>query len=130
MARTADQIFNLLEPGTIVQHFKRTLPHIDKLFGLYRIIGIAKVEAERDKHVVVYRSLSNNQLWTRPVEDFISEVPETYKLNGDFGKYRFEIFKGSDEEIAEVTTLMSQNIPSMEYPLKKGDCNGTSEEKN
>ena len=99
------------------------------MFGLYQIIGIAKIEAERDKHVVVYKSLSNNQLWTRPIEDFISEVPEKYKFNKNFGKYRFEVFKGSDEEVVEVTTLLNQNFSMNNYPSKAGDNCGTSKEK-
>ena len=55
--------------------------------------------------------------------------------DGEGGKREFDNFESysfasTNEEIAEVTTLMSQNIPSMEYPLKRGDCDGTSEEKN
>lgn len=101
------------------------------MFGLYKILGVAKIEANKDEHVVVYQSLSNKQLWTRPVWEFISEVPDKYMKDPfHYQKYRFEIFKGSEEEVTEITTLLNQNISTYKYRSKEGDNCGSSEEKN
>ena len=124
--RTVDQILNLLEPNTIVQHFKRQMPHTEPMFGLYKIIGVAKTEENPKDHVVVYQSLLNRQIWTRPVQEFISETPKKYVTTFN-QKYRFEIFTGSEQEVAEITTLLSQNIT---YPSKVGECYGSQEKKN
>jgi hypothetical protein len=42
--------------------------------GEYRVIGIARVEASPDQLVVVYRSLDNDQFWTRPLDSFAGTV--------------------------------------------------------
>lgn len=42
--------------------------------GLYDVIGVARVEADPDQSVVVYRAVVDGTLWTRPVESFTSTV--------------------------------------------------------
>ena len=42
--------------------------------GRYYVDGVARVEADPDQMVVVYRALSDGTLWTRPIESFTGTV--------------------------------------------------------
>lgn len=53
-----------LPPGRY-RHFKG---------GLYDVIGVARLEADRDQCVVVYRSVADGTMWVRPFESFTSTV--------------------------------------------------------
>jgi len=84
-------------PGTIVQHFKRTL--LDEntlkkqpLMYLYEIIGSA-TDTETEAEVMVYRALyGTRQMYVRPLEMFLSPVDrEKYPNAGQI--YRFETVK-------------------------------------
>ena len=71
-----------LEPGDIVQHFKReTLdgPAFAENRYLYRIIGVA-THSETGEQMMVYQPLYEGQgMYVRPLEMFLGEV--------DHGKY-------------------------------------------
>ena len=91
----------ILEPGTIVQHFKRELiPKKDRKFNdkyLYRVIRVA-LDTTTNKKIVVYDALYENEeadfiLFTRPLEEFMSEVDKT-KYPNIKSKYRFTKYIG------------------------------------
>lgn len=50
----------------VVRHYKRG--------ALYLVLGVARIEATPDQEVVVYQSLVEDQLWTRPLADFLATV--------------------------------------------------------
>lgn len=52
------------QPGDIVQHFKG---------GFYKIIAIG-INTETEEKMVVYQSLKDQRVWTRPYDMFISKV--------------------------------------------------------
>ena len=70
---------NVIEKFPIYRHFKG---------GFYTILTLATVEKTGDT-VVVYKSLQDGQVWTRPTEDFHGEVPEG-RDNPTGQKHRFE----------------------------------------
>ena len=59
--------------------------------GLYLVLDIA-FDSETKEEVVVYRSLSNNTLWVRPLTMFLSEVDHE-KYPEVLQKYRFELIE-------------------------------------
>lgn len=84
-------------PGTIVQHFKRTLLTDEELrtkpmMYLYEIVGCA-MDTESEKDVMVYRALyGSRQLYVRPMVMFLSAV-DRQKYPAVKQEYRFEIVK-------------------------------------
>ena len=65
----------------IFRHFKG---------GYYVVLYTATIEADRDaEQVVVYQSLQDGRVWTRPISSFQELVPED-KPNPTGQKYRFE----------------------------------------
>ena len=82
-------------PGTIVQHFKRTMLSAEELakqplMYLYEIIGCA-MDTETEEDVMVYRALyGSRQIYVRPMVMFISAV-DHQKYPGVKQEYRFEI---------------------------------------
>ena len=84
-------------PGTIVQHFKRTLLTDEELKNnpmiyLYEIVGCA-MDTESEKDVMVYRALyGNHQMYARPMVMFLSAV-DRQKYPTVKQEYRFEIVK-------------------------------------
>ena len=85
----------ILNPGDIVQHFKReTLPKNDKEKNiyLYKIIGIAEHTETKEK-VVVYQSLYGDfGMYVRPYDMFIGKV-DKQKYPDIKQEYRFEKVK-------------------------------------
>lgn len=81
-------------PGTIVQHFKRTLLTPDQLQAepekyTYEIIGVAQ-ETETDVWLMVYRArYGDKRLYARPLELFLSETDREKYPQVTQG-YRFE----------------------------------------
>ena len=70
-----------LKIGGIYKHFKG---------DYYLVEGVVKDSEEKKDHVL-YRSLyGNGQLWTRPIEMFLSEVDHE-KYPEIKQKYRFEL---------------------------------------
>ena len=59
--------------------------------GLYLVLDIA-FDSETKEEVVVYRSLSNNTLWVRPLTMFLSEVDHE-KYPEVLQKYRVELIE-------------------------------------
>ena len=85
----------ILNPGDIVQHFKReTLSKNDKEKNiyLYKIIGIAEHTETKEK-VVVYQSLYGDfGMYVRPYDMFIGKVDKQKYPDIKQG-YRFEKVK-------------------------------------
>ena len=85
----------ILNPGDIVQHFKReTLFKNDKEKNiyLYKIIGIAEHTETKEK-VVVYQSLYGDfGMYVRPYDMFIGKV-DKQKYPDIKQEYRFEKVK-------------------------------------
>lgn len=85
----------ILNPGDIVQHFKReTLPKNDKEKNiyLYKIIGIAEHTETKEK-VVVYQSLYGDfGMYVRPYDMFVGKV-DKQKYPDIKQEYRFEKVK-------------------------------------
>lgn len=70
-----------IDTMNIYRHFKG---------GYYIVQAIATVEADRNgEQVVIYQSLQDGRVWTRPVYSFIEPVPED-KPNPTGQKLRFE----------------------------------------
>ena len=72
-------------PGEVWQHYKTK--------GEYEILGIGKLQVKIEsldmKECVLYRTLSDEKLWARPLEDFIEEVSlENGELVPRFSKVR------------------------------------------
>lgn len=86
---------NELNPGVIVQHFKRRLlppeQRAESLKYLYEIIGTAQ-HTETDETLVIYKALYNGLIYARPLDMFLSETDRT-KYPEAQQKYRFEIIK-------------------------------------
>lgn len=80
----------------IVRHFKRETVSDLSTEYLYLVVGEA-IDTVTDKSVVVYRALYGDKLlYTRPVEEFESEVDKE-KYPNIKQKYRFERIGGSNE---------------------------------
>lgn len=86
----------ILEPGTIVQHFKRegVSKDIRELSDqyLYRVIGVALDTTTKNK-VVVYQALYDVKnvecsLFVRPLDEFMSTIDKTRYPNIQ-SEYRF-----------------------------------------
>ena len=88
----SNRIETLLQPGTIVSHFKRDAADWpDPMQYLYEIIGIAK-HSETREELVVYRALyGDGGLYCRPKEMFLSPVDRDKYPNAK-QQYRFEFF--------------------------------------
>ena len=61
------------QPGDTVQHFKG---------GFYKIIAIG-INTETEEKMVVYQSLKDQRVWTRPYDMFISKVDREKYPNAD-----------------------------------------------
>lgn len=59
--------------GGLYRHYKG---------GWYRVQAIARVEAEPEKQVVIYRSLTDGEVWSRPLENFagLVQLPDGQKV--------------------------------------------------
>lgn len=85
--------------GDIVRHFKwDRLSSDDRAAHKYEYEVICEVQNTEDHSVsVIYRSLFDNQVWSRPAESFYSEVDKNKYPNAT-QQYRFE--KISDSAIS------------------------------
>jgi hypothetical protein len=81
-----------LQPGDIVQHFKREMLSDEERAGrkyLYEIIGVA-YHSETMEEMMVYRPLYGDMnMFVRPLEMFLGEVDHE-KYPDVRQKYRFE----------------------------------------
>ena len=55
----------MLRQGGVFRHYKG---------GCYKVLGVASVEARPAEEVVVYQSLADGRIWTRPVENFLESL--------------------------------------------------------
>lgn len=73
--------FNKQYKNKIVRHFK----------GKYYFVVDIALDTESLEPVVIYRALyGDNKLWTRPLNEFVSLVPDKYK-NEYKQELRFEV---------------------------------------
>ena len=81
----------LVKPGTIVSHFKRSMAYItEPNLYLYKVIGVAE-NTETEEKLVIYRALYGDcELYARPYDMFVSKVDKTKYPNAK-QEYRFEI---------------------------------------
>lgn len=86
---------NRLNPGDIVQHFKRELLTEKERTGnmyLYEIVGVA-IHSETREPMMVYKPLyDDGGMYVRPLAMFLSEVDHK-KYPSVKQKYRFELIK-------------------------------------
>lgn len=89
----------LLVPGTIVSHFKRSMTDSSDPFQyLYKIIGVAR-HSETMEELVVYEALYGSKgLFCRPLEMFLSPVDRD-KYPESQQTYRFEYYRTCLEEL-------------------------------
>lgn len=89
--------------GDIIRHFKwYRLSAADKALHKYEYEYLGEVQNTEDHSVcVIYRSLFDNQLWSRPIESFYSEVDKT-KYPDTMQRYRFETMT-LDEAVTATT---------------------------
>lgn len=59
--------------------------------GMYIVLHTATDEATGDI-LVIYQSLKNNRIWSRPIDVFLSDVPKD-RENSTGQKKRFELYK-------------------------------------
>lgn len=71
-----------VKPGQIYKHFKGTI---------HKIVCIA-LDSETQEKVVVYTHESDGEIWTRPLNMFLSEV-DHQKYPEVTQKYRFELIE-------------------------------------
>ena len=84
----------MILPFRIYRHFKG---------NLYLVTSIAITASELEP-TVVYMSLSgDNQVWTRAMSEFESEVPEG-KENPTGQRYRFELVKDARNTLSQCST--------------------------
>lgn len=83
-----------MQVSSIYRHFKG---------GYYIVHSVARVESNRDEEVVVYQSLQDGQVWTRPVSSFLEPVPED-KPNPTGQKLRFERISNFNNQLSAVPT--------------------------
>ncbi|MBR1797410.1 MAG: DUF1653 domain-containing protein [Clostridiales bacterium] len=82
----------IVEPGTIVQHFKREMESEGNMY-LYEVVGVAH-HSETDESLVVYKALyGEGKMCARPIDMFLSEVDHE-KYPEVKQKYRFEVYEG------------------------------------
>lgn len=78
--------------GMIVKHFKRELVSEDSNEYLYEVLGNAK-HTETGETLVIYKALYEpNEIYARPLKDFMSKVDKT-KYPNIKQEYRFEEYK-------------------------------------
>lgn len=97
-------LFN--ETPVIYRHFKG---------GYYLVLGVATEEATGE-HTVIYQSLKDGRVWTRPYEVFNEEVPKD-KVNPTNQKLRFEKVKDFSNPLDTVSTEKL-----VEELLRREDC--------
>lgn len=72
-------IDNQLELGDTFEHFKG---------GHYRIVAFAK-DTENQDTLVIYKNVSNEELWARPLSIFLSHVHREHYVGPRFIKLLF-----------------------------------------
>lgn len=67
--------------GEVWQHYKTK--------GEYEIVGIGKLQVKAEdldmKDCVIYKAISDEKLWCRPVEDFVEQV--THETEGSVSRF-------------------------------------------
>lgn len=86
-----------IKPNTIVRHFKG---------NYYIVIGISHSTDNPKDLCVVYQSLdSTDYIWSRPLEEFMSLIPEkSLKENVTGQEYRFEVITNLNRPLTEAST--------------------------
>lgn len=86
-----------IKPNTIVRHFKGSY---------YIVIGISHSTDNPKDLCVVYQSLdSTDYIWSRPLEEFMSLIPEkSIKENVTGQEYRFEVITNLNRPLTEAST--------------------------
>lgn len=92
---------------SIYRHFKG---------GYYIVHALATVESNRDEQVVVYQSLQDGRMWTRPLSVFQEPVPED-KENPTGQKFRFERVSNFNNQLNLIPTDKLMN-----ELLRRSDC--------
>ena len=97
-----------MQLSSIYRHFKG---------GYYIVHSIARLEQNMDEEVVVYQSLQDGQVWTRPVSSFLEPVPED-KPNPTGQKMRFEKVTDFNNQLNLIPTdkLMSELLSRVDCP--------------
>ena len=106
----------MIVPFQIYRHFKG---------NLYLVISVALTESELEP-TVVYMSLNgDSQVWTRPLSDFESLVPED-KENPTGQRYRFEQIVDMQTVLSHCTTknLIEELKRRPDSPLNEIDTEG------
>lgn len=109
----------MIVPFQIYRHFKG---------NLYIVISVAMTASELEP-TVVYMSLNgDNQVWTRALNEFESEVPEG-KENPTGQKYRFEPVKSMRSILSQCTTenLIEELKNRPDSPFNETDVKGLNE---
>ena len=93
----------------IFRHFKG---------GYYVVHNLAKVESTGEE-VVVYQSLQDGKVWTRPMSSFLEEVP-TDKPNPTGQKHRFERVMKFDNQLSLIPTedLLKELLSRADCPTE------------
>lgn len=87
------QTFKGSNSASIYRHFKG---------GYYLVLSTATVE-DTQEEVVVYQSLQDGKVWTRPISVFQEPVPEG-KLNPTGQKMRFERVSNFNNQLGLIST--------------------------
>lgn len=96
-----------MEASTLYRHFKG---------GYYIVHSVASVESTGEQ-VVVYQSLQDGRVWTRPLSSFQEPVPED-KENPTGQKFRFEQVTNFNNQLNLIPTdkLMSELLSRSDCP--------------
>lgn len=71
-----------VEASCLYRHYKG---------GLYYVIGVAGDHETLDEYVVYHSLEGDNEMYIRPIDDFLSEAPSPDSIhNLTLQKYRFE----------------------------------------
>lgn len=85
-----------IKSGVIVRHFKG---------NYYRVITISRSTNNPKDITVVYQSMDGyDTVWSRPLEEFMSLVPENLPENEFDQKYRFEVVHNFNNPLESVST--------------------------
>lgn len=109
----------MILPFQIYRHFKG---------NLYLVISVAITSSELEQ-TVVYMSLSgDNQVWTRPLHEFESLVPEG-KENPTGQEHRFELVKDMRSILSQCTTenLIEELKKRPDSPFNEHDIDGLND---